>query len=276
MLFRGNLRPRFGVDKMCVILALTLALSVSTVLAQPAFALNGPCYGTSPTPAPHYYSYVCYQSASKWSGIYAQWASVPLNITQADATAGQFISEVIWLYQLAPSPSWLEVGDTAGGSGIQGHPNEWARMWYWTDGALGPNYEIDNFWAYSPSDSSSHSYGIQFDFPTNLWQICKDGVCPFTRGWGNPNTFTSTKAFTGMEINRGDPNTGALQPLDSSMNSGNFVASSMLLRNPDTSWVNWPSATTQVDNPCGSAPSCLQGYWGVTPPPYTNFNNGKP
>jgi len=64
--------------------------------------------------------------------------------------------------------------------------------------------------------------------------------------------------------------------LDSSKNSGNFLLGNLLIKDASGSWGSWVGANTQVDNPCGTAPTCLQGWWSQTPPPYTNRNIGKP
>jgi len=239
---------------------------------QHAVALVGSC----DTASRRYFSNICHNSNSQWSGIYASWPSVPLNLTSQAASAGHFISEVIWLndhWSSDPSFSFVEIGDTTGGGAIPGHTNEWARMWYWGHGTTTSTFA--SFWAYSPSDSSQHAYGFQYNATWNGWDLCIDQVCPIGYGWQNPNTFFDTRAVFGMELNNGSSG-GVPFALDASANSGNFLASQIQVRSLSQVWTGLPSALMQVDRPCGTAPTCLQGWWQNATPPYDNFNNGKP
>jgi hypothetical protein len=235
------------------------------VLIQPASADLGPCSNVTVRK----FSEICYSSSTTWQGLYAVWPSVPLNITAQAAANSEYIAEVLWLLEGngTGSQTYLEVGDTAGGGAIGNHRNEWARMWYWVDGSSGSN--VQNFIQYSPADSAPRGYEIAWDGVK--WLVCAD-TCPIVvYTWKNPSTFRPTVWVSGgMEINNGG------RPLDSSKNSGNFLMQSLLLKYPDGSWAGFPSASTQVDSPCGVAPGCLQGWWNQTPPPYDNFNNGKP
>lgn len=251
-----------------VILSIVLAVTSIVVMQERASADTGACNGT-----PVYkLAIACNFSTTKWQGTYAAWPSVPLNISQAAAANREWIAEGLWLYEGFGQPggyTYLEVGDTAGGGAILGHPGEWARMWYWID-ATGGTPGIQHFIAYSPSDSMVRGYEIFWNTGTE-WRICAD-TCPIILNWQDPNNFrANTILFTGMEIN----NDG--RPLDSSKNSGTFSVQSMLGRYPSGSWLNWPTNSTyQIDSLCGVPPTCLQAWWSQPPPPYTNWNNGKP
>jgi hypothetical protein len=243
-------------------MALALATTSLILYARPAASLSGACSGNSLI----YVSMFCYVSSNRWSGVFAKWPSVALNVSQSWAQQGHFISEATWLYN--QNSQWLEIGDTAGGSNIVGHVNEWARMWYWVDGT-GP--EIDNFYNYSVLDYVTRSYGVQWNAPNASWDVCFNGSCQFSvYTWSDPATFTATDAVAGLEVGAGG------SPLDANSNSENFLVTENLLRDPNGNWVAYPSALKQVDLPCGTAPTCLQGFWSSTPPPYTNWNNGKP
>jgi hypothetical protein len=266
--------PTIGGGSVKRSLLLALALLGTTAVggfasARPAAALAGSCAGSSG----NYISIVCDISSAKWTGVYAQWPSVPLNISQSWATQGRFIAEVTWLYNADTRTCsvcpWLEIGDTAGGGNIPGHINEWARMWYWVDGSTGS--EIDHFYAYSASDSVVRAYGVQWNSVAGSWDICFHDACQFAGvAFGNPATFGTTTAAVGLEL--GSFGLG----IDSNTNSGNFIVTNNKVRDPNGSWAIYPQAVPQVDAACGVAPSCLQGFWGTPVPPYTNWNNGKP
>lgn len=249
-------------------LVAAIAISVSSLLAlaRPAEALVGNCASLTD----HYYSIVCVQSSYPYNGNSAKWsAAVPLNISQTAAAQGRFISEVVWAYDFTtPSnPRWLEAGDTAGGSGIIGHVNEWARIHYYTDGTRGSAFEKDYFYRYAPADGQQHEFTVQWI--GSLWYVCFDGSCPTSFStWTAPANMTTTREAGGLEI--------AGTPLSTSTtNSGTFQLNTMLLKNTSGQWLGWPAPLTQVDMPCGTVP-CLQGYWATTTPPYDMWNNGQP
>jgi len=247
-----------------------LAITVLTVsglltFGRPAAGLVGNCASLTN----HYYSIVCLQSSYKYQGNSAKWsAAVPLNISQAAAAQGRFISEVVWAYDFStPSnPTWLETGDTAGGSGIVGHVNEWARMHYYVDGTRGSANEKDYFYRYAPTDGQQHEFTVQWI--TDRWYVCFDGSCPTSFTWTAPGNMATTREAGGLEIG-GTPLSG------STTNSGTFQLNTMVLKNVSGQWLGWPAPQTQVDQPCGSVP-CLQGYWATTTPPYDMWNNGQP
>ncbi len=252
-------------------LAFSLASAViigSVGNARPAAAQVGSCSSATS----NFVSVICDISTAKWEGVYAEWPSVALNISSVYASAGNFISEATWIYNhdvtAGTGGPWLEIGDTAGGGRIVFHENEWARMWYWVDGT--GLTAIDHFYNYSPSDGVVRSYGIQWDSAVNAWDICFNGTCQYTVTWTNPSTFPSTTVEVGLEVVTGTT-------LDANTNSGNFVVTNNKVRDPNGSWDVYPQINApQVDSPCGFAPGCLQGYWGSSVPPYTNWNNGKP
>src|SRR5712692_10295604 len=139
-------------------LSVVLVVSSLVILEQPATADAGPCNGNPFVKL----AIACNFSATKWQRTYATWPSVPLNISPAAAANGEWIAEALWLYENfggAGGETFLEVGDTAGGGRILGHPNEWARMWYWADATQGTP-SIQHFIAYSPNDSMVRGYEI--------------------------------------------------------------------------------------------------------------------
>jgi hypothetical protein len=259
---------RQGHSAEALFLSLVVAVTSIVSMQQPASAA-GPCN----TNTLRKYAIACNYSATQWQGTYALWPSVPLNISSTAAANREFIDESLWLYQNYGGPggySWLEVGDAGGGGKVIGHEGEWARMWYWVDGTRGPNQAIQNFIAYSPSDSVVRTYEIFWNTSIE-WRICAD-TCPIIVNWTDPHIFQpQTILAVGMEIN----NDG--RELDSSKNSGTFAVQSMLGRYPSGSWSDWPTNSTyQIDSLCGVPPTCLQAWWSQPPPPFTNWNNGKP
>jgi hypothetical protein len=226
-------------------------------------ALAGSCFGDWS------YSVFCLASSIKWSGAIAKWPSVPLNISLSHAQQGYFIDEEVFLGEV-DTQTYLIIGDQAGGHTTVGHQNEWARMWFWVDGT-GPN-DIVNFYDYSPADFATRSYGFQWNGSTGRWDICFFQVCQFSGpSWKNPAFFGQTWAANGLHVNQ--------LFLDANTNSGNFIVTFNQLRDLNSVWQSYPSAATQVDSQCGGSlfpPNCLGGTWGQQPPPYTNWNNGKP
>lgn len=253
-----------------------LIVGITQITAVPAAALAGPCSANRSL----YFSVIC-QTSGHAEALYAEWPSVPLNITQASANSGQWISEAMWVYhswvdgqtQYAP---WLELGDTAGGGagtgGILGHQNEWARMWYWVDGTQGACCGVTSYFiAYAPNDSVSRAWGIQYDTALGSWGLYIGGVKYVTVTYfPNPNTMTNMRLFQGMEVNNG----GTIPPpaLNASKNSGLFTVRNMNYRDCCT-WLPLISPTIQVDAPCGTSPTCLQGWWTSYP---RDWNNAKP
>lgn len=228
--------------------------------AEPAIA------GTCTNSSYHEYSVVCLYSTYKYQGTLAKWsAAVPLNISQSAAASGEFIAEALWFSDYFNN-TWLEIGDTAGGAAIQGHTDEWARMRYYTDGSHGVAYELDYFYDYAPTDGQQHQYAIQW--AGNGWQVCFDNSCPTSFSWEVPSGIPEIDASGGLET------TANLDPAQE--NSGTFQLNTMNLANEVGLWYGWPSASTEVDLPCGTVP-CLQGWWAAgPPPPYDMWNNGEP
>ncbi|HEV8656283.1 MAG TPA: hypothetical protein VGR85_12305 [Candidatus Limnocylindria bacterium] len=252
-----------------VILSISLAVTSIVAMQQPASADSGACTANTLRK----FAIACNYSATQWQGTYATWPSVPLNISSAAAANREFIDESLWLYENyggLGGYTYLEVGDAAGGGKIIGHEGEWARMWYWVDGTRGKDQAIQNFIAYSPNDSMRRSYEIYWNGGIQ-WGICAE-TCPISVNWTDANILRpQTILAVGMEINNGG------RELDSSKNSGTFSDQSMLGRYPSGSWLSWPTDSTyQIDSLCGVPPTCLQAWWSQPPPPYTNWNNGKP
>src|SRR4029079_14695032 len=127
--------------RIAALMAFTLALAAGLLAGgRGADALSG---GVCATAAVRYFTVVCHNSNTAWSGLYAKWLSVPLNIAQSTANAGRFVAQAIWLNDHWSSDanfSFLEIGDTAGGGAIPGHVNEWARMTYWVRGTASSQF----------------------------------------------------------------------------------------------------------------------------------------
>jgi hypothetical protein len=179
------------------------------------------------------------------------------------------------LGQSSPSPttSFLEVGDTAGGGNIIGHVGEWARIWYWAGDANPSRAYTENFIQYAPGggqgDGLLRGWGMQWETSSpcaqNAWVIYVGGNCKaIISGWNPPTNTADMKMFTGLEVGK------AGRPLDANENSGLFDNQQQEWRDLVNGWHTWDLLWTQVDSPCGSAPTCLQGWWtGI-------WNNAKP
>lgn len=261
---------RLSAPGVRAILLVSVLFVAAMLGGRPIAALAGPCTDVTT----RYFSMICQYTNLQYQGTYAEWPSVPLNISAAAAANGEYIAQVLWIYEnfggVGPLTS-LEVGDTAGGGRLGGHLNQWARMWYWVDGSAG-SPGIQNFIAYSPSDSVNRSYEIAWDAPNNRWLVCAGGTCQISvTSWKDPNTFRSQIVLQdGMEIANGG------RALDASKNSGNFLLSNLQIKGTTGLWGGWNTAGEQVDSFCGIAPTCLQGWWSAPPPPFTNRNIGKP
>lgn len=238
-------------------LILALVLSGETRVA----AGTGNCAAAS-----NFFSSACYYKDTQFSGAYVEFPSVALNIAQAAANNGEWIGENLILRDRQSSPfltTFLEVGDSGGGGFIPGHTGEWSRMWYWVDGSSGGYSE--NFIQYSPADAANRSYGMQWESSQTAWVIYIAGSAKATvTTWRNPTTTADMRQFTGMEINNGG------RALDASKNSPLFGNKNQQWRDLTNIWHGWDLVWTQVDSPCGTAPTCLQGWWSGV------WNNAKP
>jgi hypothetical protein len=130
------------------LLTVMLALILVVAGAGPAEAVVGTCSSNTQT----YISWICYFKDTQFSGAYAEWPSVALNISSSSAASKHFIAEILLLRDRQSLPgaqsTYLEVGDTAGGGNIVGHAGEWGRMWYWVDATQGYS---ENFIEYAPN-----------------------------------------------------------------------------------------------------------------------------
>jgi hypothetical protein len=70
------------------------------------------------------------------------------------------------------------------------------------------------------------------------------------------------KMLTGLEVGGG--------VLDGNRNSGLFTNQSQQWRDLNNLWHVWDARWEQLDSPCGTAPTCLQGWWTGL------WNNAKP
>lgn len=254
--------------------ALVLLVSLQVANSAPTNALSGNY--CSPNPK-NYFSNICFFAGSgpSWSGVYAEWPSVALNITQAKANAGYWIAQVMWFSNEADG-TWLELGDSAGTSKMVDQntglplPNLWERWWYWVDGVgMYAEWGIQQ----APSDGVNRAWGIQWEPTYGDWRGYIAGSQKFTKVWRDPNTMSYVSPALGIEIFNGvDEASGNPYPLDSGMNSGLFTATRLLVRDLAGGWYNWPSQNVAVDSPCGSAPTCLQGWQ----PAANQFNDAKP
>lgn len=250
-------------------LIFALVIALIPVSADRAAAGSGSC-ASNPY---NYFSSACYYKDTQYSGAYVARSSVALNITQTAASSGEYISEHLILRDRQSAPagttSFLEVGDTAGGGQVIGHVHEWARMWYWAGDANPSRTYTENFIQYAPNDSVLRGWGMQWETSspcaTNAWVIYIAGSCKAViSSWNQPTNTADMKMFTGLEVGKG----GA--PLDASENSGLFDNQQQQWRDLTNTWHTWDLLWTQVDSPCGTAPTCLQGWWtGI-------WNNAKP
>ncbi len=253
-----------------VVLSVLLVASVCALSAEPIAAGTGSCASNNF----NYFSSACYYKDTQFSGAYTEWTSVSMNITQTAANNGEWIAEHLIMRDRqsgGTASTFLEVGDTAGGAGIPGHNNEWARMWYWVDGSSGYS---ENFIQYAPGggngDNITRGWGMQWETSPsacaqNAWVIYVGGSCKaVVTTWKNPTNTADFKQFTGMEIYNGG------RTLDASKNSGLYDNKNQQWRDLNNAWHTWDLVWTQNDAPCGTAPTCLQGWWNGI------WNNGKP
>lgn len=230
-----------------------------------AVGMTGDCANNNS----NWFSSVCYYKDTQFSGAYVEWASVALNITQTAATNYEFIAEHLILrdrYLTPATSTFLEVGDTAGGNSIILHTHEWNRMWYWVDGT---GVYSENFIQYAPGggagDGLNRGWGIQWESANNAWVIYVGGAPQVYIGsWKSPSNTAGLKMFTGLEISNGG------RALDASKNSGLFQNQLQQWRDLASGWHLWDLRWEQNDQPCGTAPTCLQGWWS------TLWNNAKP
>jgi hypothetical protein len=251
------------------VMVLILTLSVG---GNHAAALSGNCANTN-----NYFSSICYFFGGyQASGAYVEWPSATLNITQASANSREWIAEHLIFRNRASdavNTTFLEIGDTAGGGSILGHAGEWARMWYWVDQSRpGAQFYSENFIAYSPSDGLNRSYGVQWESAQNAWVMYIAGTPKVSvTTWVAASTIDG-KFFTGMEI--GSPS------LSANKNSGLLTNTRQQWRDTANTWhlLDEAGLWTQVDMPCGSAPTCLQGYPQRGAPGWWTgtWNNAKP
>jgi hypothetical protein len=246
------------------------ALVIAGLLAVPGGSAHADV-GNCSNNANNKVSWVCHYRDTQFSGAYVEWQSTSLNITQATANAGEFISEMLILrdrYYDPPNSTFLEVGDTAGGGNIIGHVGEWARMWYWVNATTVGGY-TEHFIQYAPGggtgDGLNRSWGMQWESADNAWVIYIAGSRKVTvTSWKQPIQTAGMKMLTGLEIYNG------LRPLDATKNSGLFANKAHAWRDLNNAWWGWDLRWEQVDSSCGTAPTCLQGWW-------TNqWNNAKP
>ena len=262
------------------------APATGTYKLQVSYSLGGNC-----TDGPNAYATACtygFSDRVSFTGIHAEWPSVPLNITRDGAySLDGWVLQAIWLYDRYgdADQSWLEMGDTAGGHTMIGHENEWARMWYWVNGdALGPGTYSVNFIQYSANDALIRGYAIQKE--SSGWQInLKDEngnwSTKATVTWKDPSTMLKQVAGTGMEIGPSVVNDNT-NTKDANIVVQNFQDQHMLLRDPALVWNGWPAATyTQVSPQCDYVtflprePFCLNGSW-LQPTVTDNWQNNKP
>lgn len=217
----------------------------------------------------NYFSVICdLKAAGGLTGIYAEWPSTTLNISQVSATAGYWIQQSNWLH--AGDGTWLEFGDTAGTGNMMFNSNAWERHWFWVDGSHGMAGYAEWDIQLAPSDGLNRAWGMQWE--TDHWTMYIGGVPKvIVNQWRSPSTFSAPRFTQGMEIFNGQA-AGHARPLDSGMNSAVFLAQRHQFRDASSAWFFLNAVYLQVDSPCGTAPTCLQG-WIV---PGQGFNNAKP
>jgi hypothetical protein len=236
-------------------------LATAVIRAGSASADSGNCASNMNNK----FSSVCYYKDAQFSGAYAEWQSTTLNISQSAANAGGFIAEHLIVRDRYSDPihsSFLEVGDTAGGGNIPGHVNEWARMLYWIDASV---VYTEHFIQYAPNDGLNRGWKVEWDSAQADWVISIAGTPKaVVTTWKQPSDTAGLKILTGLEVLSGG------QPLDASKNSGLFANKAQAWRDLNNTWWGWDIVWQQVDSPCGSPPTCLQGWWtGI-------WNNAKP
>lgn len=230
--------------------AAILAVPLSLTAASSAMAGG---YANCPHGA-NYTSSACLDGVVQRSDS-VQFHNNTMRANSGALAAGYHVNETIWAYSGSPCGYWVEEGLTLGYHGIT------TPTWY---------YAKNNSSGYADYQSNATSFnGTNHTYTlTNVtgqsYNIYRDGN--LIAGFGNLGSGTCI-GQTGLEISK-----GSAYPL-SDFSTDTFDETPLTWTDTSNAGhTGWNTSQYWIDNPCGSAPNCLNGVFYSS----SHFANNKP